>query len=389
MAKVKRLNIQTTQGPAGEIVRESQFVFNYQTADPACAIALTMPLRAQSYAGHILPGVLRQNLPEGFLNDWIRSRFGKVTPMDDMAMLAMTGRDVIGRVRSLQKSDDGAQRPKGTHLQTLLTWKGTEDLFQLLTEQYAEISGVSGVQPKVVMPLSQDAPRDPVDKIALKEESVIVKSSGDAYPHLAENEYHCMTIARMAGLQVPDFWLSDDKKLFVVQRFDISPHQEGYLGFEDMTSLMNKQNDQKYDSSYEMVAKAVCLFVSDQNRADSLKRLFETIVLSVLLRNGDAHLKNFGLLYTDPTTHDVRLSPAYDIVTTSVYIPKDTLALRLGKTKAWPTLAQLVDFGQRHCLIDRPLEIVERISTAVMAYRPAESSSLWQQMRHEIEAAAF
>ena len=387
MEKVKSLNIQTTQGAAGQLLRESQFVFNYQTADPACTIALTMPLRAQSYVGHLLPGVLRQNLPEGFLNEWIRSRFGKVTHMDDMAMLAITGRDVIGRVRSLHENDDGANRPKGEHLQTLLTWAGTENLFQLLTEQYAQASGVSGVQPKVVMPLSQDRQRAHVEKIALKEESVIVKSSGFEFPGLAENEYHCMSIARLAGLQVPDFWLSDDKKLFVVQRFDQGA--DGYLGFEDMTALMNKQNDQKYDSSYEMVAKAVTLFVSDQNRADSLKRLFETIVLSVLLRNGDAHLKNFGLLYTDPTTHDARLSPTYDIVTTTVYIPKDTLALKLGKTKAWPSVADLIAFGQRHCLLDRPLEIVDRIATAVMAYRPAEQTAMWQQMRAEIEAAAF
>lgn len=387
MEKVKSLNIQTTQGAAGQLLRESQFVFNYQTTDPACTIALTMPLRAQSYAGHLLPGVLRQNLPEGFLNEWIRSRFGKVTHMDDMAMLAITGRDVIGRVRSLHENDDGANRPKGEHLHTLLTWAGTENLFQLLTEQYAQASGVSGVQPKVVMPLSQDRQRAHVEKIALKEESVIVKSSGQEFPCLAENEYHCMSIARLAGLQVPDFWLSDDKKLFVVQRFDQGA--DGYLGFEDMTALMNKQNDQKYDSSYEMVAKAVTLFVSDQNRADSLKRLFETIVLSVLLRNGDAHLKNFGLLYTDPTTHDVRLSPTYDIVMTTVYIPKDTLALKLGKTKAWPSVANLIAFGQKHCLLDRPLEIVDRIATAVMAYRPAEQTAMWRQMRAEIEAAAF
>jgi len=385
--KIKRLDIATTQGAAGQLVRESQFVFNYQTSNPACGMALTMPLRSQSYAANILPGVLRQNLPEGYLNEWIRSRFGKVTHLDDMAMLAITGRDVIGRVRALQETDDGHQRPKGEHLQTLLTWKGTEDLFAHLAEQYALASGISGVQPKIVMPLSQDRSKNNIDKLSLKEESVIVKSSGKDFPGLAENEYHCMTIARLAGLQVPSFWLSDDKKLFVVERFDLS--EQGYLGFEDMTALMNKQNDQKYDSSYEMVAKAVGLFSSEQYRAESLKRLFETIVLSALLRNGDAHLKNFGLVYTDPTTKDVRLSPAYDLVNTTLYIPKDTLALRLNKSKAWPTEKQLVDFGGRHCLVGRPAEVIDRIQTAVMAYRAAEPTELWRQMRLEIEKAAF
>ena len=387
MEKVKRLNIVTTEGLSGQLLRESQFVFNYQTSNPACEIALTMPLRAQSYAANILPGVLRQNLPEGYLNEWIRSRFGKVTHIDDMAMLAITGRDVIGRVRALQESDSGSPRPKGEHLQTLLTWRGTEDLFQHLAEQYAVGSGISGVQPKVVMPLSKERSKNNIDKLSIKDESVIVKSSGNDFPGLAENEFHCMSIAQNAGIQVPAFWLSDDKKLFVIERFDLGA--TGYLGFEDMTSLTNKQNDQKYNGSYEQVAQAVNIFTSDQYRLDSLQRLFETVVLSVLLRNGDAHLKNFGLLYTNPTTGDVRLSPTYDIVNTTVYLPKDTLALKMAKSKAWPTVEQLIEFGQKSCLIDRPAQIIERVAEAVMAYRPPEQSPLWQKMRTEIEKAAL
>jgi serine/threonine-protein kinase HipA len=55
---------------------------------------------------------------------------------------------------------------------------------------------------------------------------------------------------------------------------------------------------------------------------------------SSLLANGDAHLKNWSLLYADQVTP--RLSPAYDIVTTSVYIDKEReFALSLGKTKDW------------------------------------------------------
>ena len=52
------------------------------------------------------------------------------------------------------------------------------------------------------------------------------------------------------------------------------------------------------------------------------------------LANSDAHLKNWSLLYQDQITP--RLSPAYDIVTTSVYIDEEKeYALNLGKTKKW------------------------------------------------------
>ena len=134
MAGVKQLFIATTQGHAGELRRESQYVFNYRTADPHCEIALSMPLRAQSYAANILPGVLRQNLPEGYLHHWLKERFGKLTKMDDMAILAIAGRHTIGRVRCRQEAV-AAPPPTTERLAEILAWRGTEDLFVHLAER--------------------------------------------------------------------------------------------------------------------------------------------------------------------------------------------------------------------------------------------------------------
>lgn len=387
MLKIKSLNINTTQGYAGELARESQYVFNYRMDEPRCEIALTMPLRKQSYAANILPGVLRQNLPEGYLLDWIKEHFGKVMKLDDMTILAISGREVIGRVRAFQDGDDGAPKHPGESLKTLLTWKGTEDLFEHLAEQYALASGISGVQPKVVVPAKPDPDKDVIEKVSVKDRSLIVKSSGEDYPGLAENEYYCMSIARAAKLDVPEFWLSEDKKLFIVDRFDIGEH--GYLGFEDMTALMNRQNEEKYTSSYEHVAKAVTLFTSPANVTPSLNELFASITLSVLLRNGDAHLKNFGLLYTDPKSEDCRLSPLYDVVNTTAYIPKDVLALKLGGSKSWPLPKELVEFGRKHCRVDHPEQVIERIATAATEYQPPEDSEIWQKMKPLIDHACF
>ncbi len=387
MNKVRTLAIHTTQGFSGELTRESQYVFNYQTKESACEISVTMPLRAQSYSGNILPGVLRQNLPEGYLDSWLREKLAKVMKLDDMTILAITGRDVIGRVRCFQEGDDGTTKFPGVGLNDLLTWKGTEDLFQLLAEQYALASGISGVQPKVMVPALQDTGRDVIDKSTMKDRDWIVKSSGDEYPALAENEFICMTMAKNAGLEVPKFWLSDDRKLFIVERFDMNEH--GYLGFEDMTALMNKQNANKYESSYEMVAKAVSLFTSPAHTTTSLNELFASVTLSMLVRNGDAHLKNFGILYTDPKSTDCRLSPLYDIVNTTAYIPRDVPALSLNGVKAWPSTKDLVEYGKKHCRVDRPEQVIERIATAVMDYRPAEKTTIWAKMQPALEYACF
>ena len=50
------------------------------------------------------------------------------------------------------------------------------------------------------------------------------------------------------------------------------------------------------------------------------------MALTCALPNGDAHLKNFGVVYDDGQG-EARLAPAYDLVTTSVYLSKDSRVL--------------------------------------------------------------
>jgi len=64
-------------------------------------------------------------------------------------------------------------------------------------------------------------------------------------------------------------------------------------------------------------------------------------------------LKNFGVLY-DNTESAVRLSPIYDLVTTTAYNPSHILALTMGGTKCWPKARALIAFARTHCnLTDR------------------------------------
>ena len=65
-----------------------------------------------------------------------------------------------------------------------------------------------------------------------------------------------------------------------------------------------------------------------------VQQLARRLLVNVLLANGDAHLKNWSLTYPDQITP--RLSPAYDIVTTRVYIRDEReMALNLGKNRLW------------------------------------------------------
>ena len=81
-------------------------------------------------------------------------------------------------------------------------------------------------------------------------------------------------------------------------------------------------------------------FANSTHVNEDMEKLFTLIALNCALRNGDAHLKNFGIVYDD-VQGEARLAPVYDLVTTSVYLPKDSLALTLNGTTRWPTAKEL------------------------------------------------
>ena len=86
----------------------------------------------------------------------------------------------------------------------------------------------------------------------------------------------------------------------------------------------------------------------------------------IVRRNGDAHLKNFGIVYDD-VLGEARLAPVYDLVTTSIYLPKDSLALTLNGTTQWPDSKVLRRLGETR-MTGTPARIraiLERVSDAL------------------------
>jgi len=122
------------------------------------------------------------------------------------------------------------------------------------------------------------------------------------------------------------------------------------LGFEEILSLMDKHRINKYQGSYEQVAKCIYPFLTDKK--SSMTNFFKTIVMNYLLKNGDAHLKKFGLLFSDDFSR-IWFAPAYDIVTTTTYIFKDKPALTLEGKKVWHSKKELVKFGMKSCFLSK------------------------------------
>ena len=313
---------------------ENEYIFSYKTEDKKDFISLTMPVRAKSWNSKNLHPLFEMHLPEGYLLSIIKKHFSKFTKTDDFGLLKLMSPSIKGRVSYEQ---DLKIELKPLILDDLLH-SSNEKLFDELVFRFALNSPISGVQPKVLAQIE--------NKATLKLEDYIVKSWGEEYPELALNEYLCMRVVQKANIYVPEFYLSQDRKLFIMKRFDIKDDNT-YLGFEDMCVLFGKNRDDKYEGTYEQIAKTIKTFVSPKYKKESLENFFKMIVINFLLKNGDAHLKNFGLIYDDIS--NIKLAPAYDVVTTTVYIKNDIPALHLLGSKKWWKEIQLLRFGIEFC----------------------------------------
>lgn len=340
--------VNTPQGLAGRLQREGEYVFAFdpQAGDQA-APALGMPRRIKPYLHKSLHPVFQMNLPEGYVLEQLRQRLAKTTGMDPLLLLTVIGSQApIGRLRFSAEGAAPVPQAPGESLADLLASKGSKDLFARLVDTYLMRSGLSGVQPKVLVPEAPAGRPSPEFKASLPNSELIVKSGLGEFPGLAINEFFCMSVAKRAGLPVPEFYLSEDGELFVMRRFD-RPADGRILGFEDMLVLAGRDADQKYVGSYSLALKLLSLYCSPEHWAAARTQLFDMVALSCILGNGDAHMKNFGVLY-EQVTGEVRMAPAYDIVCTRLYIPEDTLALELmGNKSFFAARLGLLDFGHR------------------------------------------
>ena len=341
-------------------------------AAPARAVSVTMPVRLESWTVPfgLLP-IFEMNLPEGVLRERLRLAFAKATgTFDEFDLLSIVGRSQVGQIRYTGDKEQLNEDVPFQSVDEILERSRGGDLFRYLLEKFASFSGISGVQPKILVRdekafaemehtghrLSQ----------SYKGATHIVKFwEPNEYPQLAANEYFCLGVARKCGLDVPPHRLADDGIALVIDRFDL--RMDGtYRGFEDFCVLNGRRTDEKYRGSYETsVMKRFGQFANSTHVNEDMEKLFTLIALNCALRNGDAHLKNFGIVYED-VQGEARLAPVYNLVTTSVYLPKDSMALTLNGTTKWASTKELQRLGETRmgATPARVREILERIAAA-------------------------
>jgi len=219
------------------------------------------------------------------------------------------------------------------------------DTDKLFEDNQKRIS-ISGVQEKFSVLLEKN-------KLRLIQEgeqgTYILKPipyAGKRREQMPANEHLTMQIAR----QIYDIETAENALIFfkneapayITKRFDVNPNGSKKAK-EDFATLAGKTpqthgEHYKYEGNYLELFQLMKKFLPAY-RIETPK-LFKILVFNYLYSNGDAHLKNFAILETPMGDH--RLSPAYDLLNTSIHVNDSNFALEEGllpKNMAQTTIA--------------------------------------------------
>lgn len=332
----------------------SLYTFEYRELTEKDIVSLTMVPAAGElrFDSRVFPSPFDMILPEGERRSRIEEA-RKIVRADSFSLLAYVGANPVNRVRFLPPGETpSATAPEIPAPKEIAGTTQGRKLFRDILQSTDLRQGVAGVQPKVLGAARanklSDEPRQ------YRGSTHLLKSSTDRFPYLAANEQACLDTFALAGLPVPKTTLSLDGELLMVERFDL--RADGTMcGFEEAAALMGETAATKYQRDYGTLIESLCEFVAPADQKKVRENLAKCLVLNHLIGNGDAHLKNFGLLYEDAM--QVTLAPAYDCVSTLAYIPDDIPALALSfewLSKAWWPRPKLEEFVLQYGGLSRP-----------------------------------
>lgn len=236
------------------------------------------------------------------------------------------------------------------------TRKDINKLAQVVVESRTT---VTGVQAKLSMDLEHDANgRAQRLTIVGVMGRYILKPQTERFECLPEMEdltMHLAEIARIPTVPHALIRFADGELNYITRRIDRTDDGRK-LPMEDMCQLAGKLTEQKYQGSYELIAKLIERY-SSVPKLD-LVNFWEQVVFSWIVGNADMHLKNFSL-YSEKAGSYV-LTPTYDQVSTAIVMPEDTDQLALPLNGFQKKLLSM-DFAQAMELSGLNRQMVQRI----------------------------
>lgn len=354
-----------------------EFLYNDDAEFP---ISLSLPLSKEPYKEKICRAYFGGLLPENPNMRELLAKKYKININNDFKLLEAIGRDCAGAISFYQKSEPELE-------ENFIKIKGRilsdNELKKLIEElPYKPYMGnrisLAGAQEKTAVCVIDGEIAMPEDNIPTTH---IIKTALPKYAQSIQNEYICMKLARKLGIVVSDIEIKsvDSLEFLLIERFDrwVDEYCDGNTDHnmgctrecksctnhthtkclrmkrilqEDFAQSLGVQSRDKYDVTFKD-----CLWVLNQTTTPARIKLefVKRVVFNYLIGNTDAHSKNFSLSFYD--LNDIDLTPAYDLLCTSVYDCDQRIAMKIGKAKFykdvtekdWELFAQDIDISPK------------------------------------------
>ena len=245
-----------------------------------------------------------------------------VTPEDTFGLLREIGGDCAGAIAFWQPGKRPCRTDKPVYRE--LTDNEADDILRNLgkrplgiDDEFRGISG-AGAQDKLIACL-----RD--GKVALPLRGTpsthIIKPEIERFPGSVQNEYFCMELSRRCGFDTAECGIVNVRGIdyYVTRRYDRA--ESGgivrRLHQEDFCQLLKCRPEIKYqDQGGPSVVECVRLLRDMHLPGSDVVSFVDRVVFNFIIGNGDAHGKNFSVVYRDGRP---RLAPQYDLICTTVY----------------------------------------------------------------------
>jgi serine/threonine-protein kinase HipA len=282
-------------------------------------------------------------LPEGHLRSYLAQK-AHVNSKRDFPLVWILGEDLPGAI--IARHPDGTTAPQAD--------KDVSSAIEAEKNPSILRFSLAGVQLKFSAVLEADG--ELTIPVRGQNGRWILKMPSPTFRNVPENEYSMMTFAREVGIDVPEIHLADPTSVrnlppeirtdlglaFYIRRFDRDDNRRIHM--EDFNQVFGQYPADKYKNvSYGNMLSNIWRVMGEDQAREFVRRL----IFNIGIGNADMHLKNWSLIYRDQRTPE--LSPAYDYLSTVVYIDDDKLGLTLARTREWGEIDEdlLTRFARR------------------------------------------
>ena len=334
---------------AGDIVGKdySDATFGYGDDYLASAlrpISISLPLQKERFSKEQTYRYFEGLLPEGFARRSV-AKWIETDELDYLTILEKLGSECLGGIRiGDAKQEDSYELLSPSRIKDLAS-EGASESTKLLLETHLSLTGASG---KVGLYYYEQSDKWYLPH-GLNASTHILKQSHIRYKKMVVNELLCMRVAREMGIDVAESSIMnlgsgrDEDVLYVTRRFDrvmpgdsshgmVSPYR---LHQEDFGQALGIDAINKYEKVKQGYVGRMFDLVRNYSSkpVEDVLKLWDMIVFNYLIGNTDSHIKNYSLLYS-AGLDQIRLAPAYDIISTKVYDGMENMAYYIGDERS-------------------------------------------------------